>query len=339
MKNYFLIIFKIISILILNLNLTCCSNLYIFKLHNSNITDIGNKLYTLIYLFYLIFDFTEVLYKQYSTTNFLLVLSKFIGWVYVIIWAGSFYPQFYETISNKSVEGLSFDFQLTNLYGYVCYSVYNIWCRIDPKMGAYPTIQDIVFSVHGVLATLFNLLLIKIFYNKNDKNQKFAGWAILCLACLTWGFIIIIIIEQILNMYDPTDNTNKIFPFNSIIYLGWSKACISLIKYIPQVVLNCKRKSTYGWSIINVWFDLSGSILSFLQDLINLLNGVKIIDNNNVSLNYVKYAISIIGTVYSLIFIVQHYIMYKNNRFAIYEYNSNSNRLTDNMPGESMITA
>lgn len=35
---------------------------------------------------------------------------------------------------------------------------------------------------------------------------------------------------------------------------------ITLIKYIPQARLNYKRKSTEGWSVINIWLDLTGSV-------------------------------------------------------------------------------
>lgn len=35
-------------------------------------------------------------------------------------------------------------------------------------------------------------------------------------------------------------------------YLSYIKLTISLIKYMPQALLNFKRKSTVGWSIHNI---------------------------------------------------------------------------------------
>ena len=35
---------------------------------------------------------------------------------------------------------------------------------------------------------------------------------------------------------------------NYLLYLSYIKLAISLMKYIPQAVLNCRRKSTQGWT-------------------------------------------------------------------------------------------
>jgi cystinosin len=56
--------------------------------------------------------------------------------------------------------------------------------------------------------------------------------------------------------------------FNWLDYLyllSYIKISISLIKYIPQVILNYKRKSTNGWSIWNIILDFTGGTLSDLQ--------------------------------------------------------------------------
>lgn len=38
-----------------------------------------------------------------------------------------------------------------------------------------------------------------------------------------------------------------------------------ILKYIPQVVLNIRRRSTKGWTIWNVILDLTGGLLSVVQ--------------------------------------------------------------------------
>ena len=57
--------------------------------------------------------------------------------------------------------------------------------------------------------------------------------------------------------------------FHLIYALSLIKVVCSLGKYIPQVYLNFKRKSTVGWSILNVLLDLSGGILSIMQQVLD----------------------------------------------------------------------
>lgn len=54
--------------------------------------------------------------------------------------------------------------------------------------------------------------------------------------------------------------------------LSYIKLAITLIKYVPQAVLNFRRKSTVGWSIENILLDFTGGTLSMLQMLLNAYN-------------------------------------------------------------------
>lgn len=54
--------------------------------------------------------------------------------------------------------------------------------------------------------------------------------------------------------------------------MGIVKVCISFVKYIPQVYLNFKRKSTEGWSLENVLLDLLGGSLTFVQILLDKID-------------------------------------------------------------------
>lgn len=38
-----------------------------------------------------------------------------------------------------------------------------------------------------------------------------------------------------------------------------------ILKYVPQVVLNIRRRSTTGWTIWNVILDFTGGLLSVVQ--------------------------------------------------------------------------
>lgn len=267
---------------------------------------------------------------QGSTNNTLDVISQVIGWIYFVAWSVSFYGQIYQNIKNKSVSGLSFDFQILNFFGFLGYSVYNVWCYINQNMGAKPKIQDVLFSTHAFVATCFTIVQCFYYYNPSDPNQKVATWSISIVVCLSWGFFIVILIEQILKMYDPSNNKGKVFPFNAIIYLGWTKAIVSLVKYIPQVILNIKRKSTKGWSMENVILDFTGGSFSLIQNIIDSINEKSIIsDDNNYALNFVKYAVSIIAMIFDIVFVIQHFIIYKDSNKEYYKLNNIVNENSD----------
>lgn len=53
---------------------------------------------------------------------------------------------------------------------------------------------------------------------------------------------------------------------------GYIKLAITLIKYVPQAVMNYRRKSTVGWSIGNILLDFTGGTLSMLQMILNSYN-------------------------------------------------------------------
>jgi len=73
-----------------------------------------------------------------------------------------------------------------------------------------------------------------------------------------------------LKFYDPLNQSLSAYSF--IDYLGYSKAVISCIKYVPQAYMNWRRQSTVGWSIINILLDFTGGSLSFTQQFIDAYN-------------------------------------------------------------------
>lgn len=44
--------------------------------------------------------------------------------------------------------------------------------------------------------------------------------------------------------------------------MGYYKLMCSLLKYVPQLLWNRRRKSTIGWSVTSVLMDLTGGIFS-----------------------------------------------------------------------------
>lgn len=239
-------------------------------------------------------------------------ISEIIGWIYFSTWSLSFYGQIYENFKLKSVKGVSWDYLLLNLFGFTGYSIYNIWYYIDKDYGVSIEIQDVLFAVHALACSIITVFQILIYYDKSDPKQRFTSLSINISICLTWGLILILILEQGLGLYDPKIKKNQFFNLNSLSYLGWCKAFISLVKYIPQVILNYKRKSTVGWSLFNIFLDFTGGFFSFTQNFIDTVFIGKGLGLND-SLNIVKYAISVISMFFDVIFLVQHYVLYRNN--------------------------
>lgn len=61
--------------------------------------------------------------------------------------------------------------------------------------------------------------------------------------------------------------------------LSYVKLSTNLIKYIPQVLMNYRRKSTGGFAISNRLLDLAGGLLSLLQMVLNGWNYGKRLQN------------------------------------------------------------
>lgn len=252
--------------------------------------------------------------------DFLFYLSQVIGWIYFFAWSFSFYGQVVENYKRKSVKGLSFDFEVYNLLGFVGYTVYTIWGYTDPTIGTgNVAIQDIIFAAHAVLLTIITIIQIFIYYDPSDSDQKVSYTCKMISTCILWGFFQIILVEQILGLYDPHEVKKKLhFVFNSVIYLGWCKVFISFIKYMPQAYFNYLRKSTEGWSIHNILLDFTGGSLSFAQNIIDTIRGQSIIDggsDQSHTLNIAKYALSFISITFDIVFIIQHYCLYKDSNY------------------------
>ena len=93
--------------------------------------------------------------------------------------------------------------------------------------------------------------------------------------------------------------------------MGYCKAAITFVKYVPQVYLNYSRKSTVGWSLANVLLDFTGGTLSLLQIWLNAVA----LDQNPFTgsgFNIVKFILSVMSIVFDSIFMFQHYVLYRS---------------------------
>ncbi|XP_052863703.1 cystinosin homolog, partial [Anopheles cruzii] len=253
-----------------------------------------------------------------ANSKAIIVISDVIGWIYFAAWTVSFWPQMIINYRRKSVIGLSFDFLALNVVGHSVYAAFNLalfWSGYieneyfdrNPR-GLNPVLpNDVAFSIHATIATILTLGQCFIYERGDQKISRYA-WGILGI------FVIVVIVAGILVGTDT-------FHWLDFLYvLSYIKLSVTLIKYIPQAVLNFQRKSTVGWSIENVLLDFTGGTLSMLQ---MLLNGYNYDDWGSIFGDPTKFGLGLFSVLFDILFIVQHYVLYRTPKKRIDPIESN----------------
>lgn len=232
------------------------------------------------------------------------VLSNICGVIYSLSWNFSFYPQLFENYELKSVAGFSLEYALLNPSGYLFYTIYCATGFINPNLGTGQVDwQDLFFAAHGVALSTSHLVQCFI-YSRGEKNKNFKPWLLVFLLSEYIVFIVFFSLEVSGHLMPSGGNIINI--------CGYNKAAITLIKYTPQVILNYQRKSTVGWSIGNVILDFCGGLFSLLQLIIEAIgNGRPIIGDG--AFNVIKFVLSILSIGYNIIFLTQHYVIYRHH--------------------------
>jgi cystinosin len=170
-------------------------------------------------------------------------LSFICGVVYFVSWSVSFYPQVHLNWRRRSVRGLSFDFQLLNVTGYTAYSLFNCLLKLVPVLSNQyvskygPPIpvdwSDLGFAVHGLLITIVTIVQCFI-YERGDQKLSTAAIA---LTSALWASMIVALA---LALFGAISFLDMLFEFS------YAKLVVTATKYIPQAILNYRRKSTVG---------------------------------------------------------------------------------------------
>ncbi|XP_060193916.1 cystinosin homolog [Lycium barbarum] len=237
------------------------------------------------------------------------VLYNVLGWVAFVSWSISFYPQVILNFRRKSVVGLNFDFVVLNLTKHSSYLIYNasmffssaVQWQYRHRYGNNEMIpvaaNDVAFSTHAVLLTAFTLFQISIYDRGNQKVSKIA----LAIVSVAWLSVAICVFVA--------------FPKHSWLWLvscfNTLQVVMTVTKYIPQAVMNFRRKSTIGFSIGNILLDLFGGVTNYGQ------MAVQSIDQNswvNFYGNIGKTLLSLVSIFFDFLFIVQHYVLYPSRK-------------------------
>ncbi|EPQ27581.1 uncharacterized protein PFL1_04719 [Pseudozyma flocculosa PF-1] len=262
-------------------------------------------------------------------------LSRLLGWTYTVLWSLSFYPQVLINHRSKSVRGLSSDYVLLNLVGHSCYAAYNLVFLLSPtvqrqyrhRWGTDNVVQwnDAVFATHAALVSALTawqwwryrtppslpptprsrpssryeaIQAEEVQQEARHDGERISTPASLLLVAALSTLIATL---GLLNL----DTISALAFADTLAYI---KLTVTLVKYLPQVVLNYTRKSTRGFSIENVLLDAAGGVLSLAQLLVDAqrLGG----DWKGAVGDVGKLGLSFLSIGYDAILIVQHYLVY-----------------------------
>ncbi|KAJ2416391.1 hypothetical protein H4218_001799 [Coemansia sp. IMI 209128] len=228
-------------------------------------------------------------------------ISTVIGWTYFVAWSVSFYPQIILNYRRKSVEGLSIDFLVYNVYGFACYAIFNTAFFFSKSIGDeyarrnnghknLVRFNDLFFSYHALALSLTTFA--QSFYYKRSPTQG-SSFTVRTFFYLT--LVGLLLVSTLSSVY------------NTVYFLSFIKLGCSMVKYMPQAWLNYRRKSTVGWSIHNIILDFAGGLLSFTQLVLDAARSGNIAEALG---NPVKFGMGLASIGFDLIFLTQHYVLY-----------------------------
>ncbi|XP_071799808.1 cystinosin-like isoform X2 [Asterias amurensis] len=234
-----------------------------------------------------------------------------VGWIYFAAWTVSFYPQVLLNHKRKSVKGLNFDFLTYNLIGFTAYGIFNVGMFWIPQVkeeyhrkkpfGVNPVLlNDVVFTLHAIAITAVTIFQCLIY----DRGGQRVSVVCKVLCAVAGLFTVITLIITV------ASGEKLISWLMFLYYFSYIKLVVSIIKYVPQAWMNYKRKSTYGWSIGNVLLDFTGGSFSLVQMFLLAYNNN---DWSSIFGDPTKFGLGFFSILFDVLFIVQHYILYRGN--------------------------
>ncbi|EEQ33137.1 hypothetical protein MaudCBS49596_002857 [Microsporum audouinii] len=236
----------------------------------------------------------------------------------MLCWSLSFYPQPLKNWRRRSTSGSTISFPTSNVLGFICYAVYTSAFFFSPVIrGQYaarhpeapePTVRanDVAFAFHAVALSVitYSQFYPMIWGFKASPHQNISpaigGMVAGCVLTILGVFLL---------AWSKGGNDASNWAWIDVIYtMSYVKLLATVVKYCPQVYLNYRLKSTVGWSIYQILLDLIGGILSLIQLVIDssLEN-----DWSGITGNPAKFGLSNVSIFFDFIFMVQHYILYR----------------------------
>lgn len=168
--------------------------------------------------------------------------------------------------------------------------------------------NDVAFSVHAVILTAFTLFQVFIYERGTQKVSK-----------VSFGITSVVWVSAAVCVFVAWPSHSWLWlisVFNTI------QVFMTVIKYIPQAILNFTRKSTIGWSIGNILLDLLGGVTNYGQMAVQSIDQGSWV---NFYGNIGKTLLSLVSVFFDLLFIVQHYVLYPSKMDKISTEDDNDN--------------
>jgi cystinosin len=180
--------------------------------------------------------------------------------------------------------------------------------------GLTPTVQfnDITFAAHGLLLSL--VTASQYFFARawgftpslgSRPSRPILG---IFFGCVLGVSAVLFIVADSPDRDSTHDAVSSWVWLDAIYAISYVKLIVTLIKYTPQVLVNYRNRSTKGWSIVQILLDFSGGILSIAQQSIDSYIQR---DWSGITGNPVKFALGNVSMLYDLIFMTQHYVLYR----------------------------
>lgn len=169
----------------------------------------------------------------------------------------------------KCADSISLDTLTLNILGYVCYTysivsqMFNDTVRTQYQLtfdGGLPLLSgaDLFYTCHGLLLQL--VLFTQVMFGKqlwgfrsDRRNYR--------LGNLARSLILVAATFVVFEYY----NEEEFKELNVILTLSTVKVFFSLVKQIPQLLHNIKRRSMYGISKLQICLDMAGAIFCLLE--------------------------------------------------------------------------
>lgn len=246
--------------------------------------------------------------------------SEIVGWIYLLCWAFCNLPQFILIHRRKSVAGFSITFQVLNMIGFLWYFIYLVYGFIYQHR--HDTTKSIVWQDFAwcgtTLIVVYGIAIQCYVYKDTITESIHPFYQISILSIFTITFYNLMLVRMgLLEWYttgSPENGGADAYSFMH--FLGYAKTYISFVKYVPQMLLNFRRKSTHGFSIGQVILDVTGAATSFGQSVMNAYitprdDGSP--DFDTVLGNLPKLFLSLESLFFCAILLFQHYCLYRDN--------------------------
>lgn len=174
----------------------------------------------------------------------------------------------------------------------------------DSDLRQYPLIKpnDVAYTLHGLACVVTVFFQAHFLDYKQTRAQQHLSVYTRVLLYSVIAFCSAMVLGAVLI---PTSMPLQLLDVAEI--LGTVKVCMSISKYIPQLIHNHRRKSTKGWAMNAMALDIIGGLSSLGQ---LFLDGYINHDVGAVWGNTSKLALAIVTMSFDMMFMFQHYVLF-----------------------------